>query len=281
MTETLHYIKQSLEGIYPASEIRCFTQILMEHVCGIPPYRLLLDKDKHLSDTEKNEIRSIIARLRQSEPLQYILGEARFFDLSFFVKPGVLIPRPETEELAERIISAHSNKKIRILDIGTGSGCIAITLARHLPEAEVYAVDISEESLHIAHQNAERNQVNVQFIHTDILKEDALIDIPGNFTIIVSNPPYVKESEKSTMDKNVLAYEPHLALFVPDADPLRFYKAIAHFGKKKLNPEGFLYFEINAQYGKDTVEMLQQEEYTHIKLIHDLYGKDRITEAQR
>lgn len=281
MTETLHYIEQSLKGIFPENEIRCFSRILFEKVCKIPPYQLLVDKDKKLSDIEKREIKVIVERLRHEEPLQYILGEADFYGMTFSVNTDVLIPRPETEELVERILTRHKNQKHRILDIGTGSGCIAVTLARNLTTSEVFATDISENALQTASINAQRNQTEVRFIQTNILTTQAETEIPGTFSILVSNPPYVKESEKVAMEKNVLAYEPHLALFVPDNDPLMFYRAIAKFGKTKLIKNGFLYFEINAQYGAETINMLKEEGYHNILLIQDISGKDRIIEAQR
>lgn len=281
MTETLHYIEQSLKGIFPENEIRCFSRILFEKVCGIPPYRLLVDKDKKLSDTEKREITAIVERLQQAEPLQYILGEADFYGMTFSVNPDVLIPRPETEELVELILTRHKKEKHRILDVGTGSGCIAISLAKNLATSTVFAADISEKALQTARINAVRNQVDIRFIQTNILSKEAETEIPGSYSILVSNPPYVKNSEKADMEKNVLEYEPHLALFVPDNDPLQFYRAIARFGKTKLTNNGFLYVEINAQYGPETVEMLKEEGYHNIFLKQDISGKNRIIEAQR
>lgn len=282
MTETLHWIEQSLKGVFPDSEIHCFQRIILEKVCKIPPHRLLIDKDRQLSDTEKREITAITERLRQSEPIQYILGETDFYGFVFKVTPDVLIPRPETEELVELILSRHQQHKpgIRLLDIGTGSGCIAITLAKRLSQATVVAADISEEALQTARFNAEKQAVGVHFVRTDILGQEALTEIEGYFSVIVSNPPYVKESEKTDMCSNVLEYEPHLALFVPDHDPLLFYKAIARFGKQKLETDGFLYFEINAAYGTETAEMLQKENYRNIRIVQDISGKDRIIEAQ-
>lgn len=282
MTETLRWIEQSLKGIYPESEIRCFSRMLLEKIARIPLHRQLTDKDRELSGREKAEIETIVERLKNAEPIQYIVGETEFYGLTFRVAPGVLIPRPETEELVERILLRHQQQTLpqRILDIGTGSGCIAVTLAKYLPRAEVSAIDISPQALAIAKRNAEENGVRVQFSLADILSSDASETIPETYSLIVSNPPYVKESEKKDMEPNVLAYEPHTALFVPDQDPLLFYRAIARFGKKKLQKGGFLYFEINARYGKETVELLEKESYRNIFLIRDLSGKDRIIEAQ-
>lgn len=280
MTETLHYITQELKGIFPENEIRSLTHIIIEHVCSISYHHFLLDKDKKLSAKQKQDFYLIVERLKQSEPIQYILGKAYFYDLTFKVNPTVLIPRPETEELVDLIIKLHKGRKIKILDIGTGSGCIAITLAKHLPEAEVWAIDISEEALKTAEENTVINKVNVKFIQADIFAPSIYEVIPDTYHIIVSNPPYVWESEKNAMDKNVLDYEPPLALFVPDNNPLCFYRTIAQFGKQKLRENGFLYFEINARSGIEMTNMLKEENYHHIRLIKDIYGKDRITEAQ-
>lgn len=280
MTETLHYIQQELKGIFPDTEIRSLTRIVTEQVCGIPYHRLSVDKDKQLSENQKQDIRRIVQRLKQSEPLQYILQEAWFYDLTLTVDPSVLIPRPETEELVDLIIRRHTGEKVKILDVGTGSGCIAIALAKHLPDAEVWAVDISVDALQTARKNAARNNARVHFLQADILQPAAVETIPDTYNIIVSNPPYVLESEKTGMDKNVLDYEPGLALFVPDEDPLRFYRAIARFGKQKLSDNGSLYFEINARCGSAMVSMLEEENYHHIRLIQDIYGKDRMTQAQ-
>ena len=282
MTETLRWIEQSLKGIYPESEIRCFSRILLEKVCQIPYHRQLIDKDRQLSGSEKREMETIVERLKNAEPIQYIIGEAEFYGLTFRVARGVLIPRPETEELVELILSRHKKETspAKILDIGTGSGCIAVALAKHMPEAEITAVDFSDDALAIAGRNAHKLDVRVHFVQADILQPDAAENIPGTFSLIVSNPPYVKLSEKKDMEPNVLAHEPHTALFVPDEDPLLFYRAIARFGKKKLKKDGFLYFEINARHGKETVNLLQEETYREIRLIRDLSGKDRIIEAR-
>jgi release factor glutamine methyltransferase len=281
MTETIAYIKESLKDSYPPSEVSSIVRLIMERICHIPPYRFLSGDNTILPDSEKKRIREITEHLKQMEPIQYIIGIADFYSLEFEVNPAVLIPRPETEELVEHIIRDNDNKAVNILDIGTGSGCIAVTLARHLKQARVSAADISPEALSTARRNAERNGTDITFIRTDILRsEEAEADIPGQFDIIVSNPPYIKEEEKKDMERNVLDYEPHLALFVPDEDPLLFYRTIARFGKKKLNAGGRLYFEINAQCGAETAGMLCIEGYKQVELIKDLSGKDRILKAQ-
>jgi release factor glutamine methyltransferase len=278
MTETVAYINLSLQDLYPKGEIRSFTRLIMEHVCCLQPYQLLMDGSRHLSDAEKHEIHLIVERLKQFEPIQYILGETSFCGLKFRINPSVLIPRPETEELIECILNDYDGRKMRILDIGTGSGCIAISVAHFLPTTEVIAVDISGEAIQTAEENARINNTSVSFIQADILYSD--VDIPGTFDIIVSNPPYVKENEQIGMERNVLLYEPRLALFVPDNDPLLFYRAIARLAKQKLNTGGALYFEINAMLGKETVQALKEEGFTNVELIRDLSGKDRIIKAQ-
>lgn len=317
MTETVAYIRNSLKDIYPPGEAQALVRLIMERVCGLSTYQLLLGKGKELSDTEKFKIKEIVKGLRLYKPIQYLLGIADFYGMEFKVTPDVLIPRPETAELVERIITDYRSQSPRILDIGTGSGCIAISLAKHLPKAKVAAVDISPEALAVAEENALLNQVSVSFLELDILSEgnpsfmqgklkfhveetkvsrkenksftymkqkshmeETTASFIGNFNCIVSNPPYIMDKEKATMEANVLENEPHMALFVPDDDPLLFYRAIAHFGQRHLSEGGHLYFEINALCGKETVAMLRQENYTEVELIQDLYGKDRIVKAK-
>ncbi len=304
MTETVAYIRNSLKDIYPPGETQALVRLIMERVCGLSTYQLLLGKDKELSDTEKFKIKEIVEGLRLYKPIQYLLGIADFYGMEFKVTPDVLIPRPETAELVERIITDYRSQAPRILDIGTGSGCIAISLAKHLPRAEVAAVDISPEALTVAEENARLNQVSVSFLELDILSEgnpsfmqgklkfhveetkvshkenksftymkpkshteETTASFIGNFNCIVSNPPYIMDKEKATMEANVLENEPHMALFVPDDDPLLFYRAIARFGQRHLMEGGHLYFEINALCGKETVAMLRQENYTEVELI--------------
>lgn len=283
MTDTIAYIRHSLENLYPKNEIQSFTRLIMEEVCGIPPHHLLFGKGKELSDTEKLEIKEIIEQLKKHKPLQYILGKADFYGRTFRVNPSVLIPRPETEELIEHIchdLEEEADKAATILDIGTGSGCIAITLAKELPGADVVAIDISPDALVTARENARALHAPVTFIPCDILDTGrAEAEIPFMFDVIVSNPPYVMEREKEAMEANVLEYEPPLALFVSDSDPLLFYRAIARFGRKKLKKGGRLYFEINALCGSDTVRLLEQEGYHSIQLIRDLSDKDRMVKA--
>lgn len=304
MTETVAYIRSSLKDLYPPGEAQALVRLIMERVCGISTYQLLLGKGKDLSDTEKSKIKEIVEGLRLYKPIQYLIGTAEFYGMELKVTPDVLIPRPETAELVERVVKDYHGQSPRILDIGTGSGCIAISLAKHLPGARVTGMDISPEALSIAAENAHGNDVSVHFIEFDILSESKIsssrmarefhkhetkcslgrnkvfISMKQKFDCIVSNPPYIMNKEKAAMEANVLEHEPHLALFVPDDDPLLFYRAIARFGQSTLTKGGRLYFEINALCGNETVALLEQENYKEVELIQDLYGKDRIVKAK-
>lgn len=240
---------------------------------------LYTGKDMNFSTKEWKEVEDILARLKQREPLQYILQEAPFCGLSFHVEKGVLIPRPETEELVEWIVSdCQKAGKVRILDIGTGSGCIPVALAERLPEAEVASCDISAEALRVAAVNVKRYGGKVTLFQADIL-QDELPDC--RVDVLVSNPPYITESERGEMEANVLDWEPELALFVPDTDPLRFYRRIARKGFDWLTEGGALYFEINRAYGAETVRMLEECGYRDIALRKDLSGNDRMIKAVR
>ena len=220
----------------------------------------------------------MVDRLLQYEPIQYIIGKTEFYGLPFSVNNNVLIPRPETEELVELILNnTDRNKELTILDIGTGSGAIAISLAYHLPNANIEAWDISPKALDTASENARINDVKVNFQEVDVLDN---ITSSQTYDIIVSNPPYVLEEEKAEMEKNVLDYEPHLALFVPNHDALRFYRRIAQIGKQLLNPSGMLYYEINRAKGEETKDMLLKMGYQNIEVIKDIFGNDRIAKAQ-
>ncbi|WP_075556097.1 peptide chain release factor N(5)-glutamine methyltransferase [Parabacteroides timonensis] len=282
MTETVAYIQDTLKDYYPLSEIKAFTRLIMERVCDIQPHQFLLCKDKELSEKEKSEIHNIVERLTKYEPIQYIFGKTDFYGFEFEVNPSVLIPRPETEELVELVVRDYPQKKeLDILDIGTGSGCIAITLKKLLKKSQVYALDISEEALKTAKRNAVRNRAIVTFFQKDILTPSKTADsIEEEFDIIVSNPPYVMEKEKASMDANVLEYEPSLALFVPDDNPLLYYHRITMFAEQKLKKKGYIYFEINSQLGEQTVNMLRLMEFKNVELIQDLSGKDRFVKAQ-
>ena len=282
MTETVAYIQNTLKDYYPLSEIKAFTRLIMERVCDIQPHQFLLCKDKELSEKEKSQIHNIVERLTKYEPIQYIFGKTDFYGFEFEVNPSVLIPRPETEELVELIVRDYPKRKeLEILDVGTGSGCIAITLKKLLNKSQVYALDVSEEALKTAKRNAIRNRAPITFFQKDILTPSETADsIEEEFHIIVSNPPYIMEKEKADMEANVLDYEPSLALFVPDDNPLLYYHRITLFAEQKLKKKGYLYFEINSQMGEQVVSMLRMMEFKSIELIQDLSGKDRFVKTQ-
>ena len=287
MRETITYIRHSLQEIYPAGELQALIRIIMESVCGLTTCQLLVGKDRDLSEKERSKIKEIVEGLRQQQPIQYLLGEALFHGLTLKVTPAVLIPRPETAELVDLVLQDWpSESSPRLLDIGTGSGCIAIALAKALPQADVAAMDVSPEALEVAQENARLQEVKIRFQQADILKvatEAILSDgIVGNVGLdgIVSNPPYILQTESAQMERNVLAYEPHLALFVPDEDPLRFYRAIADYARIALRPGGKLYFEINPLCAEAMVEMLQAKQFQAIEIKLDFYGKARFIHAK-
>lgn len=272
----ISHIKDALRGIYPESEISSFIKIIVSHIARRPFTPLLLE-DLHLTDEQKTAVEEIVERLKKKEPIQYITGECEFFSLPFSVSSDVLIPRPETEELVELIIqNSEKNRALNILDIGTGSGAIAVALAANLPKAQVEAWDVSPRALGMAHENAERNGVDISFSLLDIFEE---IPLDQKYDIIVSNPPYVLESEKEEMDKNVLDYEPHLALFVPNDKALIFYNRIAEIAKEILKPNATLYFEINRAKGDETKEMLIAKGFTDVEVYKDLSQNDRMIKA--
>ncbi len=281
MTQSIQYIEEQLQGFYPPEEIKSFSRILFENICNIPPYQQVFHKDIEISESQKQKLQEAITRLKNHEPIQYIIGSTYFFNRDFFVEPGVLIPRPETEELMEIIVRENQNKPIRILDIGTGSGCIPVTLSLELPQSSVYSADISEDALCIAQKNIANNNAKVSLIHCDILDNTAINRLPQQLDIIVSNPPYVMESEKAGMENNVLVHEPHLALFVPDEDPLLFYNRIADLGHILLKEGGKIYFELNALLAQESAEMMISKGYKQVELIKDIFGKFRFLTATR
>ena len=283
MQTIIDYIKNELKPFYPDSEIKSFIRLILEHVCHISSYEISTGKDTKISAIEQLEIERVVASLKEYKPIQYILGETEFFGLTFSVNQSVLIPRPETEELVELILKNHPEENLKILDIGTGSGCIAISLAKNMPSATVYAIDISEDALFTAKENAIRNQVEIQFYRQDILSDNVIAKArhctEHSLDIIVSNPPYVTPKEKSEIQDNVIKYEPHTALFVPQDNPLLFYERIADIGHSLLNKSGSLYFEINPLYGKEICRLLQAKDYSDVKLHQDISGKDRMVSA--
>jgi len=263
-----HYVR-ALSSIYPDSEARILVMWIFE------AYLFVSRKDV-LNNTPINTIPEALERaftkLMAGEPIQYVLGKAPFYGRYFKVGPGVLIPRNETEELVQLIVRNHK-RKMKVLDLGTGSGCIAITLALECADAELTAIDISDLALTIANLNATELKAKLNIVKKDILQGDLQL---GKFDLMVSNPPYVLENERSVMQINVLDHEPSLALFVPDSDPLRFYKAIVLHAKQHLNPNGYLYFEINEAFGPEVMALMQLEGFLEIQLYQDINGKDRI-----
>lgn len=246
---------RQLEDIYPKNEASSIFYICMTTLLGCTKAELLCMREITLSEEQNCRLDQMLERLMKHEPIQHITKQSEFYGSTFCVTKDTLIPRPETEELADWIITDWSGKECSALDIGTGSGCIAITIAKNMKKAEVSAIDISEEALIVAKGNAESNSCRVNFAQLDILDRQKR-DEAGTFDIIVSNPPYIREAEKEDMQRNVLDYEPATALFVPDNDPLLFYREIAEFGKTHLKNGGKLYFEINQAFGNETVELL-------------------------
>lgn len=277
--EYKQYFIKELLAIYDEVEAESFFYLTLEKFHRLRRIDLALQPNLQIGENEVEKWKSVLTDLKKQKPIQYILGETEFYGLPFLVNKDVLIPRPETEELVELILVESRKSKVeslRILDIGTGSGCIPISLKKNLPDAKVFAVDVSENALEVAKENAKLNGVEVNFIKINILETE---DLDQQFDIIVSNPPYVRMLEKEEIKPNVLEFEPHLALFVEDNNPLLFYRKIAQLAKKNLNENGKLYFEINQYLGKETVGLLESLGFTNIKLLKDIYGNDRMISA--
>ena len=281
----------SLKDIQDEQEIESFFFILTEYLHHLTRVEVALQPNFELSDTEIEKWNSILIQLQQDKPIQYITSEAWFYGLRFEVNENTLIPRPETEELVEWILNSpitQNPSPINILDIGTGTGCIPIALKANLSQGNVTAIDVSKKALEVAKRNAQSNKVEINFIQANILDvEDLLIlltpnsQLPASIDIIVSNPPYVRNIEKLEIKKNVLDYEPHLALFVEDTDALLFYRKIAQLALKSLSPNGLLFFEINQYLGKETVELLQNLGFKNIELKKDIFGNDRMVKSEK
>ena len=270
--------QEALIPLYDEKEIESFFFLVLEEFHNTKRIDLALNPEMEMTTADFNKWENVVADLKKHKPIQYILGVTEFYGLKFLVNENTLIPRPETEELVELIINEEGRRKkeegrIRILDIGTGSGCIAISLAKNILNAEVFAIDVSEKALITSKLNAEINKVNVTFIPKNILE---VVDLEQQFDIIVSNPPYVRMLEKTEIHPNVLEYEPHLALFVDDNDALLFYRKIAQLAKKNLVDNGKLYFEINQYLGKETVALLEDLGFKNIELMKDIYSNDRM-----
>ena len=295
--KTYQQFWQSLTPLYDAGEAQAIVRTVLDVEYGMTLTDIICGKVNELSSDEERNLEEIIARLQNGEPVQYVLGEADFAGRTFHVEPGVLIPRPETAELCqwieEEVSSLDADDPKQILDICTGSGCIAITLGLTIPNSEVTGWDISEDALRIAQGNVEMLKArNVRIEYQDALmlpkaeeaaeiSEAAESSLSKSWNIIVSNPPYICEKEKADMEKNVLEHEPSIALFVPDEEPLKFYRAIAEYASSALKSEGALYFEINPIYEKETREMLEELGFKDIKTKEDAYGKKRMMKAMK
>lgn len=285
---TYQQLSRRLAKVYDEGEAKAIARMVYEVCYGLTMSEIILMRNEECG-VWNEELEEIAQRLERKEPVQYVLGEAEFAGRMFHVAPGVLIPRPETAELSQWIIDNGQwiidsgqwiMDPLTILDIGTGSGCIAVTLAAEMPEAKVTAWDISAKALDIARKNAQRHQVDVQFEQKDILNFQ-LSTLNSHLSIIVSNPPYICRKEAEAMEQNVLDYEPHTALFVPDDDPLLFYRAIADFGLTALKEDGWLYFEINPLYANDLVSLLKEKGYHDIEIKNDQFDKQRFIRGKK
>ena len=264
-------------SVWGDNEAAHIARILLEEVLSIRYEDIITNKPMTVPPDLERKLAAMIMRLHKREPIQYILGKTSFYGRSFDINPSVLIPRQETEELVNLIVKKHKTLAPEILDIGTGSGCIAITLAKEISQAHVTAIDISEQAIESARQNAYKMGVKVKFIQADVLQLEAL---PSQYDIVVSNPPYVTEAEKIKMAKHVLNYEPHKALFPGPDDPLIFYRSIADLSFRRIKPEGHIYLEINEKFGGEVTEILQGVGFKNIQVIKDLNWKDRIITGQ-
>ena len=275
LKEAIEQLRSGLAGVAEPQEVQAMIRIICEDIFNYDQVDVALRQESELPDFAQERVTEIIARLRRHEPLQYIVGSARFHGHRFKVTPVVLIPRPETEQLIDMIIDENSASDLRVLDMGTGSGCIAISLARALRFAQVDALDVSRDALAVARENAAALKVKVRFFESDMLSPQP----PARYDIIVSNPPYVCWSERESMERNVLDYEPGQALFVPDNDPLLFYKAIAAYATASLERGGRLYLEINQRFGNEIKRLLEGNGFDEVRIIEDSFGKVRFAAA--
>ena len=277
------YITDAIVPLYTPREAANVAHLVLEHLTGLTKLDRIVFKEKLLDDYKQTSLKAAVDALLQEQPVQYVTGTAWFWGMELLVNPDVLIPRPETEELADWIISdardSHATH-IKILDIGTGSGCIPLALKKELHQATVWGLDVSPGAIATAQSNAARQHLDVHFQQTDILDAAAVKDLPG-FDVIVSNPPYIKQSEHAGMQTQVLKYEPNLALFVPDEDALLFYRHIGLLALEKLPAGGKLYFEINEAHGHEVIALLQQQGFLEVQLKQDIFGKDRMVKAVR
>jgi release factor glutamine methyltransferase len=277
IAETRKKIKQTLSGYYDDNEIRNFTDLLFFHLLNYSKIDIRMKGNEVISQQDEKTLHEMLIRLKAFEPVQYILGRTVFFDLPFLVSPHVLIPRPETEELVAWVCKDYAGEKVRILDIGTGSGCIAVALAKNLPLAEISGCDNNEKAIEISVKNAGLNGARVSFFVFDMLNPATTLD--HKYHVLVSNPPYIRQSEKTLMHANVLNYEPHRALFVPDDNPMLFYKAIAELGHEILLPEGAVYCEMNENLPAEILRVFSSRNYKSAEMRTDINGKSRMIKA--
>lgn len=283
---TLHaailFLREKLDGSFDSREVEIFTKMGIQSLLNLKWEEYLINPQHRLSESELLKVVYFAKDLLKGVPVQYILGETEFYGLPFKVSPATLIPRPETEEICEWVINDWKGKQVHILDVGTGSGCIPITLKKHLSQAEVFACDISAEALEMAKGNGELNGVEVSFSNVNILRTCDLNEIfPTEWDVIVSNPPYVLESDKDSMEERILAHEPHIALFVSDTDPLLFYNKIADLALKSLTDRGMVYFEIHEKLESEVCELLAKKGFKNIIPKKDLSGKSRMVRASK
>ena len=271
------YVRSELADFYPAPELNSMLYIMLDKFFDVSKKDVVMGLEKRLSESELLKIIYAVKDLKKHQPLAYILGEWEFFELNFMVNEHTLIPRPETEELVQLIIKENKLSNPIVLDIGTGSGCIAISLKATIPNSQVFAYDVSKEALAVAKQNANKNNVEITFKEVNILNNKE--DLTFRFDVIVSNPPYIPVKDKDSMDKNVLDYEPYLALFVENEQPLLFYIAIAEFAKKHLANNGKLYFEIHEKLGDEVKNLLETNGFTNVEIVDDMNGKNRMVKC--
>jgi release factor glutamine methyltransferase len=293
--EAEQYVKEQLKGIYQEQEAINITDLAIEHVTGLLKTQRVSKKQTELSESQFSQLQKDLQRLKSNEPIQYVMNKSWFYRMELYVDKNVLIPRPETEEMVEWIISdlkasgkdvfirrsmeADETTQLKILDIGTGSGCIALALKKAMPKAEVWGCDVSEEALNVARRNGSTLNIRVDFQGVNFLDEAQQKHLP-TVDIIVSNPPYVPLKDKEQMQPNVVAHEPHTALFVPDNDPLVFYRALAEFGKKRLYESGTIYMEIHEGLANEVVTVFNKQGYSNIELKKDMQGKDRMVKVR-
>lgn len=274
------FIQQQLNPLYSSEEVRIVSFILLEHFAGINALEYRKNPERPLNQSVIIAIHGALELLKQGVPVQYVVGWCNFYHHRFYVNQHVLIPRPETEELIDKILKSKLPSNTTILDIGTGSGCIAISLKNAIPNAQVWAMDVSQEALQIALKNAQELKTDVQFLHADLFLFDQWDELP-QYDIIVSNPPYISLDEKHTLDIRVEAFEPHTALFAPREDPLAFYRKIAEIGNKKLKPYGQIWVEINERFGHETMQLFMNNGYSKVDLLSDLSGKHRFISVKK